>query len=99
MLMSGLRPLWETGRLPAASSGALQLSLLTREGGRAERELAVNPSALLAWLAARLQQGVREFYAALKTAFAVGMPRLAHRSARPGPRSGPGRIALCLACG
>ena len=78
MLMSGLRPLWETGRLPAASSGVLQLSLLTREGGRAECELAVNPSALLEWLAARLQQGVREFYAALKTAFAGGMPQRVH---------------------
>lgn len=78
MLMSGLRPLWETGRLPAASSGVLQLSLLTREGRRAECELAVNPSALLEWLAARLQQGVREFYAALKTAFAGGMPQRVH---------------------
>ena len=78
MLMSGLRPLWETGRLPEASSGVLQLSLLTREGGRAECELAVNPSALLEWLAERLQQGVREFYAALKTAFAGGMPQRVH---------------------
>ena len=59
MLMSALRPLWETGELPAAESGVLRLNLLTRDGERAACELAIDQAGLLQWLAQRLEQGVK----------------------------------------
>lgn len=78
MLMSALRPLWETGELPAAESGVLRLNLLTRDGERAACELAIDQAGLLQWLAQRLEQGVKTFYTALKRAFEGRMPERVH---------------------
>ena len=69
MLMTQLRPLWESGALEAASGGVRKLSLLTRDGSPVTCELAVQTQPLLDLLRDRVLQGVHNFLEALRAAF------------------------------
>lgn len=73
MLTARLRPLWETGQLAGGSSGVQKMDLLTREGAKVSCEMAIPQEALRTYLAARIEQGVMNFYAGMGKAFA-GQP-------------------------
>lgn len=70
MLSARLRPLWETGQLAGGSSGVQKMDLLTREGAKVSCELAIPQEALRTYLAVRIEQGVKNFYAGMAKAFA-----------------------------
>lgn len=70
MLTARLRPLWETGQLAGGSSGVQKMDLLTREGAKVSCEMAIPQEALRNYLAARIEQGVMNFYAGMAKAFA-----------------------------
>jgi hypothetical protein len=70
MLSARLRPLWETGQLSGGSSGVQKMDLLTREGAKVSCEMAIPQEALRNYLAARIEQGVMNFYAGMAKAFA-----------------------------
>ncbi len=78
MLMARLRPLWEEGGLGANSTGMETIDLLDRDGGKRPCQLAVPVDQLKAYLAQRIEQGVRNFLAALKNAFAERRPDHVH---------------------
>lgn len=73
MLMGRLRPLWESGALPNRQ-GVERMDLLSREGQKIPCELSIPESALQTYLEERIEQGVHNFFAALKKAFAERMP-------------------------
>jgi hypothetical protein len=77
MLMTLLRPLWETGEL-ASNTGAIKISLLNREGQKQECQLTIPKAELLSYLEQRIEQGVQNFFAAMKIAFAERLPKQVH---------------------
>lgn len=78
MLMARLRPLWETGELPDASSGVTKIDLLNREGAKVSCELAIPSDTLLKYLEQRIEKGVQSFFAALRAAFGEDLPEHVH---------------------
>jgi len=77
MLMARLRPLWERGELPNAS-GIEKIDLLSREGQKIACELTIPVEDLEGYLANRIEQGVYNFFAALRKAFADKLPEHVH---------------------
>ena len=77
MLMTWLRPLWETGEL-ASTTGAIKISLLNREGHKQECQFTIPKAELLSYLEQRIEQGVQNFFAAMKIAFAERLPKQVH---------------------
>ncbi|PKH07127.1 hypothetical protein [Moritella sp. Urea-trap-13] len=69
MLMSALRPLWETGELPKANNGVIKLHLLKRDGDNQSCDIEINKEELLTYLRNRIFEGVDNFYTAMKKAF------------------------------
>ena len=77
MLMAKLRPLWETGT-STNSSGMEKIDLLNRDGEKVPCEFVIPEDVLKAYLEARIEQGVHNFFAALKKAFAGQPPSKIH---------------------
>lgn len=77
MLMSRLRPLWESGKLDNAS-GVESIELLDREGRKVKCELAIPVAELNQYLEDRIEQGIRNFYFAMKEAFSDKPPAEVH---------------------
>lgn len=73
MLMARLRPLWEEGQL-GNSTGIETLDLLNRDGQKESCQLQIPLDELNAYLQQRIEQGVYNFLAALRKAFAQRMP-------------------------
>ncbi|MGS3139916.1 hypothetical protein ACB316_17060 [Aeromonas sanarellii] len=73
MLMSQLRPLWEGGALPE-QTGILALELLDRDGQKTSSELVVDQNKLIDYLESRIETGVHNFFAALKSAYGNTIP-------------------------
>lgn len=69
LLMSKLRPFWESGAIDEMNSGALHLKLLNRQGKRVDCEIVVNQDALLGYLRSRILTGLVGFFTALKSSF------------------------------
>lgn len=69
LLMSKLRPFWESGAIDEMNSGALHLKLLNRQGERVDCEIVVNQDALLGYLRSRILTGLVGFFTALKSSF------------------------------
>ncbi|AUX85694.1 hypothetical protein C3F34_06190 [Acinetobacter sp. ACNIH2] len=69
LLMSKLRPLWEGGIFNQDDSGVLSLTLLNRDGQRVECEIKIPQHELIEWLIARIRDGLKNFFTALKTSF------------------------------
>jgi hypothetical protein len=77
MLISRLRPLWETGK-NANSSGIEKIDLINRDGEKANCEFEIPEQALRDYLEERIEQGVINFFIALKKAFADKIPSEIH---------------------
>ena len=77
MLIARLRPFWEQGALPN-KSGVEKIALLARDGGKVECEFAIPEQELHDYLEARIEQGVYNFLAALRKAFAEQPPQSIH---------------------
>jgi len=73
MLMARLRPFWETG-IASNKTGIEKIDLLGRDGKKLPCELLIPLEALNQFLQERIEIGVRNFYAALKKAFANQPP-------------------------
>lgn len=73
MLMSHLRPLWEGGAL-TEQTGILTLELLDRDGQKKTCELVVDQNKLNDYLESRIETGVHNFFAALKSAYGHRIP-------------------------
>lgn len=73
MLMARLRSYWESGALES-SSGIESLDLLNNEGARVACQLTIPTDMLDEYLENRIEQGVRNFLAALQKAFAPTIP-------------------------
>lgn len=67
MLMSKLRPFWETGQ--SNKQNVLKIRLLNREGVQVECDLKLDESKLQDYLHERIRQGLNNFFAAMKQAF------------------------------
>jgi hypothetical protein len=79
MLIARLRPLLEQGDLPTNTGGVAKIDLLNREGGKvAQCEFAIPEEELWAYLEGRIEQGVRNFLAALRKAFGAQPPARIH---------------------
>lgn len=76
MLMSKLRPFWETGK--RERSGIAKLNVIGQNGEKAAVELSVNYDLLQEYLDTRIQQGIYDFFVAMKKAFADKMPKTVH---------------------
>lgn len=77
MLMACLRPLWETGQ-GTNSTDMAALLLQTREGSSVSCQLAIPKEALQLYLESRIDQGIRNFFAAMKKAFSDKLPPIIH---------------------
>ena len=77
MLVSRLRPLWETGK-SKNSSGIEKIKLINRDGQPAQCEFEIPEQALLEYLEERIEQGVVNFFIAMKKAFADKLPKDIH---------------------
>ncbi|MFW2037305.1 hypothetical protein ACG92Y_02035 [Acinetobacter ursingii] len=69
LLMSKLRPLWESGAVNQDSDGVLQLTLLNRHGSRVECEVKIPEKLLIEWLQNRIKDGLKNFFTSLKASF------------------------------
>jgi hypothetical protein len=69
MLMSKLRPLWEKGEKNKDTSGSTQIKLTNRHGKDVECDFKVKEDELLTYLETRIQQGLHNFFVAMKQAF------------------------------
>lgn len=69
LLMSKLRPLWESGAVNQYSDGILQLTLLNRHGNRIECEVKIPENLLIEWLQNRIKDGLKNFFTSLKVSF------------------------------
>ena len=67
MMIAKLRPLWEKGELDG--SAVLKISLLDRNGDKVPCDFEIDVDTLGEYLEGRIQQGVHNFYRAMKTAF------------------------------
>lgn len=67
MLIAKLRPLWEKGELDG--SAVLKIGLLDRNGDKVSCDFEIDVDTLGEYLEERIQQGVHNFYRAMKTAF------------------------------
>ncbi|ELI6447106.1 hypothetical protein RRM63_000405 [Photobacterium damselae] len=67
MLIAKLRPLWEKGELDG--SAVLKIGLLDRNGDKILCDFEIDEIALSEYLEERIQQGVHNFYRAMKRAF------------------------------
>ncbi|POZ50733.1 hypothetical protein [Methylovulum psychrotolerans] len=77
MLISRLRPLWETGK-NANASGIEKIQLINRDGQKSNCEFAIPEQVLFDYLEERIEQGVVNFFIALKKAFADKIPSEIH---------------------
>lgn len=77
MLMSRLRPLWEAGALENGT-GVEAIELLDREGKKVKCELAIPVAELNQYLEERIEEGIQNFYFAMKDAFADKLPAEVH---------------------
>ena len=77
MIMSKLRPLWETGK-STNSSGVEKIQLINRDGEKVMCELTVPEEELREYLEQRIEQGVINFFFALRKAFADNLPKTVH---------------------
>lgn len=73
MLVSRLRTFWETGT-ESYSTGIAKIDLIDREGKKVPCEFTVPYAELKAFLQDRLEQGVHNFFTALKKAFGDELP-------------------------
>ena len=79
MLIARLRALLEQGALPTSTGGVEKIDLLNREGGKvAQCEFGIPEEELRVYLEGRIEQGVRNFLAALRKAFAAQPPTRIH---------------------
>ena len=76
MLMSQLRPIWEKEAFP--DSGMIGLGLLARDGSKKNVELTVKKEVLSDYLDNRIQQGIKDFFIAMRKAFGCNLPRQVH---------------------
>lgn len=67
MLIAKLRPLWEKGEL--GGSAVLKIGLLDRNGDKVSCDFEIDVDTLGEYLEERIQQGVHNFYRAMKSAF------------------------------
>jgi hypothetical protein len=74
MLVAKLRTFWETGET-SNKTGVEKIELLGRDGKKVPCELLIPFDALKKFLQERIEVGIRNFYAALKKAFADGRPQ------------------------
>jgi hypothetical protein len=74
MLMARLRSFWETGA-SSNKTGVEKIDLLGRDGKKIPCEFLIPFDALNKFLQERIEVGIRNFYAALKKAFADHMPQ------------------------
>lgn len=77
MLMARLRPLWETGT-SSNTTGVEKIQLLTRDGQKIDCELVIPIDKIGEYLEQRIEQGIQNFLAALKKAFASQIPQCMH---------------------
>ena len=73
MLIARLRPLWETGEYKN-KAGVERIKLLNRDGLGVDCEFSIPAEALKTCLENRIEEGVHNFFAALKKAFADNPP-------------------------
>ncbi len=74
VLAAALRPVWEEGKRETV----IRVHLLRRSGEPVPCQLAVQADALDVYLAARVGQGVRGFFIAMRNAFAGAPPPVVH---------------------
>lgn len=77
MLIARLRPLWEKGQLNN-SSGVEKIELINRDGEKVSCEFAIPVDGLQQYLELRIEQGIQNFFVALKNAFANKLPSEVH---------------------
>ena len=77
MLISRLRPFWETG-VYTNSSGIEKIQLINRDSQKVSCELVIPEADLSDYLEERIQQGIYNFYVALKQAFSNDIPDHIH---------------------
>ncbi len=73
MLVSKLRSFWEAGEEPK-TAGIGKIALLDRDGKKAECEFSIPHAELKIFLQDRIEQGVHNFFIALKKAFGNEVP-------------------------
>lgn len=79
MLMSKLRPLWETGQLEStASKGVTALDLLSKDGHKVQCPLKINEEQLKKELQTRIATGIANFFTAMVKAFTLPLPKQVH---------------------
>lgn len=71
MMIGVLRNFWEKSELPdsVASSGILKITLINTEGTKTDCEFVIKPELLNEYIQSVIEQGVVNFFIALKTAF------------------------------
>jgi len=77
MLIARLRPFWETGEY-TNTSGIEKIQFINRDGQKADCELVIPTQELTDYLEERIEQGVGNFFVALKKAFADTVPDKIH---------------------
>lgn len=77
MLISRLRPLWETGK-STNTTGIEKIQLMNRDGQKETCELVIPEQELLEYLEERIEEGVVNFFIAMKKAFADKVPSEIH---------------------
>ncbi len=77
MLIARLRPFWETGEY-TNTSGIEKIQFINRDGQKADCELVIPTQELTNYLEERIEQGVGNFFVALKKAFADTVPDKIH---------------------
>lgn len=77
MLISHLRPLWEEQQMPG-SSGVLKLGLLDTRGNKKDCELLIPQEVLQGYLYGRIEDGLKNFFIAMRKAFAAAIPAEIH---------------------
>lgn len=69
IMMSKLRPLWESGKKNTESSGAEILQMVDKSGNQVDCEFTIKQDQLIAFLQNRIAIGLTNFFRALKAAF------------------------------
>jgi len=77
MLISRLRPLWETGK-NSNTSGVEKIAFLNREGQKVDCEFLIPDEDLASRLELRIERGIKNFFAALQKAFIDKPPEEIH---------------------
>ena len=81
LMMSKLRPLWESGQIDLDSKGTETFKLINKSSEAVDCEIVIKQDVLINFLEQRIRKGLREFFIAMKIAFeqkAQMTPRLIH---------------------